>query len=538
MISGLLTLFNWTLKMDSKSIYPHVIRAGFSFAMLFAISMAFVDVFGTSSMGLRFFESVCSMNVLLITVSGISYFVSAVTEEKDAGTYALLRLAGMNALSITLGKSTSRLVSSLMLLVIQLPFTFLSITLGGVLWKQIIAAYLALAAWMILVANLALFCSVRCATSGRAAGLAGAIILLYIVLPHFITNGLAAMPPGVLGKNTTDFLSEVPGALSSISVFDRLGEILGSGDFSILGIPLSVQPATAATPNGETSLFASQFWLSLLIALCLFVASTLTLDFWSAPTEVGGPSENPSVRRWAVSRAWRLSVAWKEFLFFTGGRTFAIAKLIAGALIFTGFCSYQNLDRAFSGWVLRGDYGWYAFMTFVGALTLEVLLYSSGCLFYEVRQQTQSTLATVPISSVRILVEKFAGCLIALLPATFWIFFTLFMGYESISRYLSATMVMAYLIILGFSSHLGALLSLYTRWAALPLTILFSMPAFFCLSAPILALTTMTNAVARSHNFEMSLYLSGLINMFWAWLLVLLPLQIWIRDRWIALSQR
>ena len=120
MISGTLMLFNWSLRMDSKSIYPHIIRAVFSFMMFFSISIPFMDAFGTSRTGLRFFETICYLNVLLITVSGVSYFVTAVTEEKDAGTFALLRLAGMTALSITLGKSTSRLVSSLMLLVIQL----------------------------------------------------------------------------------------------------------------------------------------------------------------------------------------------------------------------------------------------------------------------------------------------------------------------------------------------------------------------------------------------------------------------------------
>ena len=66
----------------------------------------------------------------LISVAGVSYFVSAVSEEKDAGTLALLQLAGAPPLGIVLSKSTSRMISSLMLLTIQLPFTFLAVTLG------------------------------------------------------------------------------------------------------------------------------------------------------------------------------------------------------------------------------------------------------------------------------------------------------------------------------------------------------------------------------------------------------------------------
>ena len=541
MISGVTTLFSWTLKMDSKSIYPHIVRAGFAGAMLFAISMSVADVFGSGSMGLRFFELVCMLNVLIITVSGISYFVTAVTEEKDAGTYALLRLAGMNSLSITLGKSTSRLVSSLMLLVIQMPFTFLSITLGGVLWNQIVAAYLALATWMILVANLALFCSARCATSGRAAGLAATTIGLFVFLPKIITEGLTAIPAGTLSTGTISLLESIPIAFSKISVFDRLAEILGmTSGFRMLGIDFStgITLITTASIKGEVSLVSGQFWSSLLVAFTLFVISTLTLDLWSAPSDAGGPTENKAVRRWAVGRCWNFSVAWKEFLFFTGGRTFALAKLLAGGVAFAGFRMFQGMDGYTAGLALRGDYSWWAFLTFVMTLTAEVLLYSAGCLFYEVRQQTQSTLATVPISSARILVEKFAGCAIALIPAIVWIFISLILSDGAIVRNCSATMVSSYLIMLGFASHLAALLSLYTRWAALPLTLLLAAPAFFCMAAPILGLTAVTSVFARSHNIEVTLLLSSIINLFWTWMFVLLPLQFWIRDRWIALSQQ
>jgi len=516
-ISGTLMLFNWSLKMDSKSIYPHIIRAVFSFIMFFSISIAFMDAFGTSRTGLRFFETICYLNVLLITVSGVSYFVTALTEEKDAGTFALLRLAGMTALSITLGKSTSRLVSSLMLLVIQLPFTFLAITLGGVLWQQIIASYIALAAWMVFVANLALFCSVRCATSGRAAGMAGAILGLMLVLPGLIVNGVAAFPAGFVPGVISETLNSIPPAFESISIFERLRVLLQT--------------------DRPVVFFGQQFWISMAIATALFAISTLTLDFWSAPVEAGGPSENPAIRRWSVGRSWPMAVMWKEFLFFTGGRSFFIAKMIGGGLLFAGFFVLQRSSIDNSFYTLHGDYAWGAFLTFAGFLALEVLLYSSGCLFYEIRQSTQSTLAAIPLTGVRILLEKAGGCLIALIPTMFWLGATVFSGYEGIARECSVTMVISFLIVLGFSSHIAVILSLYTRWAALPLTVLISAPAFFCLAAPILGLTAATNAVARSQHIEMTLLLSAFVNIFWTWLFILLPIQLWIRDRWNHISQ-
>ena len=161
MLNGAAALFTWTLRMDNRYVHPHLVRAAFALFILFCLSMATFDAFGTNRTGLVFFGLVCQLNVVLIAAAGVSYFVTAVSEEKDAGTFALLQLAGLTPLAITLGKSTSRLVSSLMLLVSQIPFTFLAVTLGGIRWQQVLAAWICLAAWMILVANMALLCSAR-----------------------------------------------------------------------------------------------------------------------------------------------------------------------------------------------------------------------------------------------------------------------------------------------------------------------------------------------------------------------------------------
>ncbi len=535
MISSVLTLFNWTLKMDAKSVFPYILRAVFAAMLLFGISMAMVgSTFGTNNAGLNFFGYICAMNVAVITVAGVSYFVSAVTEEKDAGTYALLKLAGMSPLSITLGKSTSRLVTSLMLLIIQLPFTFLSITLGGVLWTQIIAAYLSLAAWMIFVANMSLFCSVRSATSGRAASMAAFVLILFFALPPVISSGLTAAPIASTMPRLAWFLEGLQDFLLSASIVERLYEL-----FAL---------------NKPLVFFPSQFWWNVFLGLALFGISTVCLDRWSAPSEAGMMTENKKLRRFEVGRCWRLPIAWKEFLYFTGGRTFFIAKLFIGGLIYLAFVEYQAIGSLGSAtteqtsvWVqilsraqqltLYADHGWNALLVFACWLSGEVMLYASGVLFFEVRQLTQSTLGTVPISSSRVLLEKMLGCAIATLPAVFWVGFTLVFGWNSINRYLSLTMVVSYLVMLGFSSHVAALLSLYTRWAALPLTVLIAFPAFGFLALPILALSSLSASIAAQQGIPVSQLLIIMINVFWTWMFILLPLQLWIRDRWIAVTR-
>lgn len=487
--------------------------------MLLAIAAAYVDVFGASGAGLRFFHNICILNVLLISASGISYFVSAVTEEKEAGTLALLRLAGVTPLAIILGKSTSRLISSLMLLMVQIPFTILAITLGGVLWQQIAAAYVALAAWMAFVSTIALFSSVRCQTPGRAAGLAGAMLLLFFIVGPAVTMGVPLLPPGWMPPVIVAGLEKIAVWQFEASVFRRLTEIL------------EVQ---SATPD----LTSPQLWWNLGTAIVLFLISTVMFDRWSPQTETAMHGESPTTRRLTVGRCWSLSLTWKDFVFFTGGRLFLASNALICFLLIAGFAWYQYLTTPWLGIRLNGDMAWTAFVTLSILLQVEILLYSSGILFAEVRQSTLSSLAMLPVSPVRILLEKAAACVIAVLPAIFCLLIVFLMDPSGISGQLSATMIMSWLTVVLLSSHLTILLSLYTRWAALPLAILLTAGSFLC--CPMLTMTTflLTDIVARSHNFRGTLLLGCLVNLTWLWLFVLLPIELEIVKRWKTLGQQ
>ena len=72
MISSVLTLFNWSLRMDAKSVFPYILRAVFALMMLFAISASAVNMAGSNSVGLQLFGYICFMNVAVITVAGVT----------------------------------------------------------------------------------------------------------------------------------------------------------------------------------------------------------------------------------------------------------------------------------------------------------------------------------------------------------------------------------------------------------------------------------------------------------------------------------
>lgn len=91
--------------------------------------------------GLRFFQYLVTLNGCLIGLAGIGFFSSAITEEKEEGTLGLMQMTGISPLGILFGKLVSRLLQASLLIIIQIPFTLLAITLGGITLPQILATY-------------------------------------------------------------------------------------------------------------------------------------------------------------------------------------------------------------------------------------------------------------------------------------------------------------------------------------------------------------------------------------------------------------
>ncbi|MFY9256062.1 MAG: hypothetical protein WAO83_21590 [Fuerstiella sp.] len=518
MINGTQTLFNWSLRADARSIYPHVVRAVFAGFMLLAILAAWADSVGGMAPGLYFFEWLCGLNVLIISVSGISYFVSAVTEEKDSGTLALLRLAGVSPLAIVLSKSTSRLISALMLLMTQVPFTFLAITLGGVTWQQIIAAYLALAAWMCLVANVALFCSVRCQTSGRAASLATSILLLFFAIGPLLQSvaGLKGIP--WISPRVVTACMELHEQQQLTSIVPRLAQIFAS--------------------NSNLIMLAEQFWRGLGFGVVMFGLSVVLFNRYSEPLESNPHGSSAKVRRYTVGRCWKLPVIWKDFLFFMGGKSFLIVKSLGYVVLVGGFLWFHNLEQPNSSEWLSSDLTRTAFLTVTLLLSVELLLYSSSSLFLEVRESAIASLRMLPIQTPVILLQKIAAGVLATSPAiitlaVLWAYKPqAFLGYNDFPE-----MVVSWLFAISLSTHLCVLLSLYTRWAALPLAILLSVAAFPCIGGAALGLFTITETAAALNGISIGVWLGVGVNFVWMWLFVLLPIEIEIVNRWNRLSR-
>ena len=211
-VLNLLTLLSHSLRQESRSTTSHRFRTGSLLVATWMLMSAHYYSWFMGGVGREFVRSLTYLDLMLILVAGSSYFGSVITEEKEQGTLGLLKLAGFSNAGLMFGKSSARIVIALLIFLIQLPFAFLAIVLGGTTVTQIVAAYLTLAAFLILLGNVGLFLSVVCRRNSSATSLT------------FVVGMLALWSGSLAGfSQTAGFGKKVPfvrSALQWVSEFE------------------------------------------------------------------------------------------------------------------------------------------------------------------------------------------------------------------------------------------------------------------------------------------------------------------------------
>jgi ABC-type transport system involved in multi-copper enzyme maturation permease subunit len=450
MLSGTTALLIRSLRADARLLRAHLFRLFFVCLIggYLLLVTAMSTIFGAP--GLMFFQWIAWLNFVLITLAAISFFATTVTEEKEEGTLGLLKMAGISRLGLLLGKSSTRLISALWLLLVQFPFTLLAITLGGVTMGQVVAVYVGLAAYMIFLANMALFCSVLCRRSGTAAALMTGLILGYFFLPGILT---ALMAKFSIGDSTLKTAVE---RLYDSSIIGRLGVILTTG--------------FAESP------FSFQVLSNLAAAAGWFVLSWAAFDLLTRERDVSAPYRGlPTGRRGPFallrpSRTWGNALMWKDFHFVTGGVPWMTAKLIVYGLIVL-LIAVAMLQSS------NGPFRWDEFSQMVvgsmlAAMGAETSLYAARIFHDEVKWKTLSGVLMLPTSVGRIGWAKAGGCLLALGPAAMYLVAGAATSFETLMNLgvgLVSPSVWSVVLVFVVFLHVTALLSLYVKWGALPL---------------------------------------------------------------------
>ena len=474
-MKALLALFARSLRQDVRTKTTYATRAGLVAFTLLNMFSTHASMGWVGAPGLAFFQQVIYLNFGFISLAGLSYFCSAITEEKEEMTLGLLQMTNLNPLSILLGKSTSRLFGALLLLAAQLPFALLAVSFGGITLPQIFAAYCTLAAYVVFLSNLALLSSVICSRTATAALLTGFILGVFL-----------------LGKT---------GPLALLAFFHWVGflgtDAPGPGLIPVLELWEIVLPSTrfseVLSTGANVGPVGVQVIGNLALGLVCFLLAWGSFNFFCRDQKDSSPSRGLLARRTSVFRAfgagrsWKRALIWKDYNFLSGGKVAVFIKLfLYGSGI--ALAARYGFDNGPRKWLWLGvSTAW----SMTGLLFLELALVAARVFRQERRWKTLSSLAMLPITMRRVAYQKLLGGFLGCWPAVFYIAVGLGMvvasnwsnlwrwgtafGYDQVLDILVGWEVfsgIAFTTALGlFFLHLVAELSLRLKWGALPLSI-------------------------------------------------------------------
>ncbi|MEO6739885.1 MAG: hypothetical protein ABIP20_06515 [Chthoniobacteraceae bacterium] len=391
-------LFVRSLREQSRAKFTPLSRGAIALLILFFIAINERSFTSRSAPGQEVLMMLVMVNFFTIAIFGLSTFASAITEEKEDDTLGLLQMTKLNPLAILLGKSTARLCEGLLLLAVQVPFTMLCITLGGVSLQQVLRCYAILASFLFLLCNAALMWSVVCRRTKRATSMTTLTGFVLYVLPMFMIP--VALGARFRGQNTATWFQSFTQSWIGIN--------------PIFGLMRSV------TPRGAMPFATNSILPSLAGGVIFFGLAWLLF----APCCNSGAEAAPPRREKAASTAGRRTsrprpglraIAWKDFHFLSGG--------LRGLVI--RFISYAGIALLLVWWMVAvlhenvrteglGITFWiFGLMSF----SIEFGLVSARMFASERKHKTLGVLYTLPIGTGRLIREKILGTLPQLIPS-------------------------------------------------------------------------------------------------------------------------
>jgi ABC-type transport system involved in multi-copper enzyme maturation permease subunit len=384
MMASFTALLTRTLRLDTRAVSTHVRR--FCIAGLVLLLLAETSTMSTrmNAAGRALLGELAYTAAACITLFGISLFSSVITEEKEEQTIGLLRMAGLRPLAILLAKSGARVWDVLLVFAAVLPFALLAVTLGGVSTIQVIACAIALAAYLLMLAGIGVLLSVLRPTGQDAAAWLVGVLILTQVVPWLFWSAPWAQ------------------AVTAASIWVRLGALLYS-----------------ATP---LSLVSTQLWVSLLVAVCCYALALALFDRFVRDEESQqarplaarrGPLARLFTSRRPAPGLW--AIVSKDLQVQCGGRLMMAIKLVS-LLVLIGVClgiaahsRNEPLDAVTIGKFVQFICLWW--------IPLEVAINLSRMFSTEIREQTLSTLLTLPYGAAAIAHAKLLAVAISISPA-------------------------------------------------------------------------------------------------------------------------
>lgn len=450
-----LALAGRSIRADENRLMIHLLRGGVVLFMVIMMMFAVSEMGVRDAPGVAIFWGVVLIDSIAVIMAAIAFFPSTITEEKEARTLGLLRMADVGPMAVIAGKVLPRLGLIVVLLLIQIPIVLLAVTLGGVTWQHVFQTFLALIISSLSFCAFATLLSVYCKSTRNATSL-------------FVSIPIVGSVSYVLGL-----------AFIAWTFPNRVIEFLGTVTLEWLWpvIPWSHSWNGFAGSVVWTPSFLYFTTVHVVVAAIFFLLAWLAFDRAvdsAGEADVARPVGLRSLGKTRASRrAWSSAVAWKDFWFVGGGAIGFVIRMVGYPLVaaflawLSGPSSLVHVDAFLIGLT-------------IGCLPIEIAVICSRLFRHDLDNHTWSSLMMLPKSLGGLIWEKAWGASIVILPSVFWLCFTAiainddFMDeiFRGIRR--DPEIVFGYLVLVAITITAGLMivyLSIRTRYGAIPFTI-------------------------------------------------------------------
>lgn len=376
------------LREDLRSPWPYVLMMVVCGLLLLNLGTSAFFFHMQAAPGREFLWGIVRTAYAAVCLLGVSAFATAITEEKEAATLGLLRLAGVGPWAVLLGKLLNRVALALLLVLMQLPVVLVAVSLGGVGLGTVLAAVLVL-----------LVCSVKLAGLGIAASMlmpsrraASALALVALVLVEW-GSPLAGWLLGLAGLPMPDHF------------------------LTVLAWPSAgLRLAALSQQLDDTALLAEPRMLAELgVGVAALVIARLAYARCAYDSDAGPGADAPVLARgaWRTGRSWAgQPLIWKDWHFLHGGYHGLLARVlvIAGITTLVGKNIGWNMVDLAEGSVV------FAFLLFV----LDAGRGIAGAFRAEHRQGTWPALYALPGRLANRVRSKLLAALGAATPFAVW----------------------------------------------------------------------------------------------------------------------
>ena len=445
MLHGTMALLERSLRIDARSWQTHLVRFALMSGIYLSLVFTAVMAWRFGAPGLQFFSACLYLNIIFLTLLGISVFSSTITEEKEEDTLGLMLMAGISPTALLVGKLGGRLAQALLLIAVQYPFTLLAITMGGVTSAQIQAAYVGLACYTLMLAGLGLFCSTLAPRSRTASTWMVVILIAYGLIPYICghVGRFLSLSPFSSFSSVARFFHWI----ASMSLFQQANSILATG-------------------------FGESPWNSQAISNVILGAICGGLSWccfgYATREPVTEATSRGTVSRtrtglssvFTPGRAWGNAFIWKDFYFVAGGLGRCVLRMVFYPALFV------------PAWIMTFMWGGNPVgiyqMFLLWALLWEISLLVATSIQSEVRGQTMASLVMLPGSVPYFAYSKLLGAMVGLCPGFTCMIVACLFNLREVANFFrdEGDAVLSLLLLIP---HYSAVYALFVRWGAVPL---------------------------------------------------------------------